>query len=57
MADVNCIPLSVVRMDGTPKWATYVATKASRKASLVVSLSRTASGHLVDLLIMVRRCV
>ena len=49
VADVNCPPLSVVMTDSTPK--------ASRTAWEMVSLSRTASGHLVDLLIMLRRWV
>ena len=57
VAEVNCAPLSVVIMAGTPKRATHVATKASSTASVVVSLSSTASGHLVDLWMMVRRCV
>ena len=42
---------------GTPKRATHVVTKASRTASAVVSRRRTASGHLVDLSIMVSRWV
>ena len=57
VAEVNWTPLSEVRLAGTPKLATHVATKASRTASVVVSLSRTASGHLVDLSIMVSRWV
>ena len=57
VAEVNWTPLSEVMLVGTPKQATHVATKASRTASVVVSLSRTASGHLVDLSIMVSRWV
>ena len=46
-----------VMTHGMPKQATHMATKASMTASAVVSLSRTASDHLVDLSIIVRRCV
>jgi hypothetical protein len=53
-ADVNCGPWSEVMHSGTPNLATHVATKVSAHDVAEVSLSGTASNHLVDLSIMVK---
>ena len=52
--DVNCGPRSEVMHSGTPNLATHVATKVSAHDVAEVSLSGTASNHLVDLSIMVK---
>jgi hypothetical protein len=53
-ADVNCSPRSDVMHSGTPNLATHVAMKVSAQDVAEVSLSGTASNHLVDLSIMVK---
>ncbi len=53
-ADVNCGPRSEVMHSGTPNLATHVATKVSAHDVAEVSLSGTASNHLVDLSIIVK---
>jgi len=52
-ADVNCGPRSEVMHSGMPNLATHVATKVSAHNVAEISLSGTASNHLVDLSIMV----
>ena len=53
--EVNCVPLSVVMQAGTPKWATHVVMKASSTVSMSIRFKGTASGHRVDLSIIVSR--
>ena len=53
--EVNWVPLSVVMRAGTPKRATHVVMKASSTVSTSILLKGTASGHRVDLSIMVSR--
>ena len=52
-AEVNCTPLSVVMMAGTPKRAIQPATKASAQATAVVEAKGMTSTHLVVLSMMV----
>jgi hypothetical protein len=54
-AEVNCAPLSVVTVAGTPKHATQLAMKASVHVLASMLRRRTASTHLVDLSMMVNR--
>ncbi len=53
-AEVNCVPLSVVTVPGTPKRATQLE-KASTHVLASMFLSGTASNYLVDLSMMVSR--
>jgi hypothetical protein len=54
-AEVNCVPLSVVTVPGTPKRATKLEMKASTHVLASIFFSGTASNHLVDLSMMVSR--
>ena len=54
VADENCVPLSEVRVAGTPNLATQEDMKAAAHVLAVISFSGTASSHLVVLSIMVR---
>ena len=54
VADENCVPLSEVRVSGTPNLATQDAMKAAEHVLAVISFRGTASNHLVVLSIMVR---
>ena len=54
VADVNCVPLSEVRVAGTPNLATQDDTKVAAHVLAVISFRGTASNHLVVLSIMVR---
>ena len=53
--DVNCAPRSEVSRAGTPNRETQVEIKALAQGSAVMEDSRTASGHLEVLLIIVSR--
>ena len=50
----NCVPLSEVRIAGTPNLATQEDMKAAVHVLAVISFSGTASNHLVVLSIIVR---
>ena len=54
VADVNCVPLSEVRVAGTPNLATQDYMKAAAHMLAVISFRGTASNHLVVLSIIVR---
>jgi hypothetical protein len=54
-AEVNCVPLSVVTVPGTPKRATQLEMKASTHVLASMFFRGTASNHLVDLSMMVSR--
>jgi hypothetical protein len=54
-AEVNWTSLSVLIVAGTPKCATQLVMKASVHVMASMLLRRTASTHLVDLLMMVNR--
>jgi hypothetical protein len=54
-AEVNCVPLSVVTVPGTPKRATQLEMKASTHVLASIFFSGTASNHLDDLSMMVSR--
>ena len=54
-ADVNCVPLSVVTVPGTPKRATQLEMKASTHVLASMFFRGTASNHLVDLSMIVSR--
>ena len=54
VADENCVPLSEVRVVGTPNLATQDDMKAAVHVLAVISFRGTASNHLVVLSIMVR---
>jgi hypothetical protein len=55
MAEVNCRPLSVVMFEGTPYLETHVEMSASTHVAVSMLRRGTASSHLVDLSMMVRR--
>jgi hypothetical protein len=55
MADVNWVPLSVVMVAGTPYLDIQAAIRASAHVLASMLLRGTASSHLVDLSMMVRR--
>ena len=48
MADVNCRPLSVVMLEGTPYLETHVEMSASTHVAVSILRRGTASSHLVD---------
>ena len=54
VADENCVPLSEMRVAGTPNLATLEDMKAAAHVLADISFSGTASSHLVVLSIMVR---
>ncbi len=54
-AEVNCVPLSVVTIPGTPKRATQLEMKASTHVLASMFFKGTASNHMVDLSMMVSR--
>ena len=54
IAGENCVPLSEVRVAGTPHLATQEDMKAAAHMFAVISFSGTASSHLVVLSMMVR---
>ncbi len=54
VAEENCVPLSEVRVAGTPNLATQEDMKAAEHVLAVISFSGTASNHLVVLSMMVR---
>ena len=56
-AEVNCTPLSEVRVAGTPNLLTQLLKKAAAQLEVEVLTSGTASAHLVLLSTMVRRWV
>ena len=53
--DVNCTPRSEVRRAGTPNLDTHIEIKAQAQALEMMEDSRTASGHLELLSIIVKR--
>ena len=53
MEDMNWLPLSEVRVSGTPNLATQVEIKALTQDSAVIDNKGTTSGHLVLLSIIV----
>ena len=53
IAEENCMPLSEVRVAGTPNLATQEDMKAAEHAIAVISFNGTASSHLVVLSMMV----
>jgi hypothetical protein len=55
--DMNCVPLSVVTLAGTPKHAIHPEVKASAHSTPEIERSGTTSGHLVVLSMIVSRCV
>ena len=54
VADENCVPLSKVRVAGTPNLATQDDMKAAVHVLADISFRGTASSHLVVLSIMLR---
>ena len=54
VAEENCVPLSEVRVTGTPYLATQEDMKVAEHVLAVISLSGTSSNHLVVLSMMVR---
>ena len=54
MADESCVPLSEVRVAGTPNLATQEDMKAAEHVLAAISFRGTASSHLVVLSMMVR---
>ena len=54
VADENCVPLSEVRVAGTPNLATQEDMKAAAHMLAVISFSGTASSRLVVLSIILR---
>jgi len=55
MEETNWLPLSEVRVAGTPNLATQAAMKARTQDSAVIEDKGTTSGHLVLLSIMVSK--
>jgi len=54
MEDMNCVPLSEVKVEGTPTLETQVEIKALTQTSVEIDDKGTASGQRVVLSIMVR---
>jgi hypothetical protein len=52
IAEVNCVPRSEVMQSGMTSLDTHLATKVSANNVAEISLSGTASSHLVDLSII-----
>lgn len=53
--ELNCMPLSMAMVAGTPKCTTHPDKKASLHMTASMFLSRHASAHLVGLSMPVRR--
>ena len=57
VSEVNCAPLSDVIIAGTPKHAIQLKNSASEQSLVLVAEREIASNHLVNLSIIVNRCV
>ncbi len=57
VADVNCVPWSVVMVAGMPKCATHSARKVFQHMIISMLFNGHDSTHLMDLLMQVKRWI